>query len=41
MKKISSAAELLVHNDISRLPVIEKDSIVGIVERHDVLSGLC
>jgi CBS domain-containing protein len=37
---ISSAAELLVKHDVSRLPVVERDCIVGIVERHDVLSGL-
>jgi CBS domain-containing protein len=37
---ISAAAELLVKHDVSRLPVIEKDSIVGIVDRHDVLLSL-
>jgi CBS domain-containing protein len=37
---ISSAAELLVKYDVSRLPVIDGDRIVGIVDRHDVLTGL-
>jgi CBS domain-containing protein len=37
---ISAAAELLVKHDVSRLPVIEKDTIVGIVDRHDVLLSL-
>ena len=38
---ISSAAELLVKHDVSRLPVIDGDRIVGIVDRHDILTGLC
>jgi CBS domain-containing protein len=37
---ISSAAELLVKYDVSRLPVIDGDRIVGIVDRHDILTGL-
>ena len=37
---IGSAAELLVKHDVSRLPVIDEDRIVGIVDRHDVLKGL-
>jgi len=37
---ISSAAELLVKHDVSRLPVIDGDHIVGIVDRHDILAGL-
>jgi len=37
---ISAAAELLVKHDVSRLPVVEKDNIVGIVDRHDVLLSL-
>ncbi len=37
---IGSAAELLVKHDVSRLPVIDGDRIVGIVDRHDVLKGL-
>jgi CBS domain-containing protein len=39
-EKISSAAELLVKHDVSRLPVTDGDSIVGIVDRHDILAGL-
>jgi CBS domain-containing protein len=37
---IGSAAELLVKHDVSRLPVIDGNRIVGIVDRHDVLKGL-
>ena len=37
---IGSAAELLVKHDVSRLPVIDGERIVGIVDRHDVLKGL-
>jgi CBS domain-containing protein len=37
---ISSAAELLVKHDVSRLPVISGDHIIGIVDRHDILTGL-
>ena len=37
---IGSAAEVLVKHDVSRLPVIEGERIVGIVDRHDVLRGL-
>jgi len=37
---ISTAAELLVRHDVSRLPVIDRGAIVGIVDRHDVLAGL-
>jgi len=37
---VSSAAELLVKHDVSRLPVIDGDRIVGIVDRHDILTGL-
>jgi CBS domain-containing protein len=37
---ISAAAELLVKHDISRLPVLDGGSLVGIVDRHDVLAAL-
>jgi CBS domain-containing protein len=37
---IGSAAELLVKHDVSRLPVLDGDRIIGIVDRHDVLKGL-
>jgi CBS domain-containing protein len=37
---ISTAAGLLVHHDISRLPVVDSGSLVGIVDRHDVISCL-
>jgi len=35
---IRSAADIMVKYDISRLPVIENDAIVGIIDRHDVLN---
>jgi CBS domain-containing protein len=37
---VSVAAELLVKHDVSRLPVIDGERIVGIVDRHDILTGL-
>jgi CBS domain-containing protein len=37
---ISTAASLLVHHDISRLPVVDRGSLVGIVDRHDVIACL-
>jgi CBS domain-containing protein len=29
-----------VKHDISRMPVLEGDRLVGIIDRHDVLKGL-
>jgi CBS domain-containing protein len=37
---ISHAAELLVKHDVSRLPVLDGDTLVGIVDRHDILAAL-
>jgi len=37
---ISYAAELLVKYDVSRLPVLERDTLVGIIDRHDILAAL-
>jgi len=37
---VSTAAELLVQYDVSRLPVIDGDSLVGIIDRHDILAAL-
>jgi len=37
---ISAAAELIVRHDVSLLPVIEGEHLVGIVNRHDVLAAL-
>ena len=37
---ISAAADLLVRHDVSRLPVVQDGSVIGIVARHDVLAGL-
>jgi len=36
----AEAAALLVKHDVSRLPVVEKGRIVGIIDRHDILKGL-
>ena len=37
---VSAAAELLVKHDISRLPVLDGDRLVGVIDRHDVLASL-
>lgn len=37
---VQAAAALMVRHDISRVPVMESDRIIGILDRHDVLKGL-
>jgi CBS domain-containing protein len=37
---VSTAAELLVKHDVSRLPVLDGDHLVGVIDRHDVLAAL-
>jgi CBS domain-containing protein len=37
---MESAAALMVKYDISRLPVVDGDRIVGIIDRHDILKVL-
>jgi CBS domain-containing protein len=37
---LSEAADLLVQYDVSRLPVLDGDRLIGIVDRHDVVSHL-
>ena len=37
---VSTAAELLVKHDISLLPVMDGDHLVGIINRHDILAAL-
>jgi CBS domain-containing protein len=37
---ISAAAELIVRHDVSLLPVVEGERLVGVVNRHDVLAAL-
>lgn len=38
---MSEAAQLMVHNDVNLLPVVEASgNVVGIVTRHDILRGL-
>jgi CBS domain-containing protein len=37
---VSFAAELLVKHDISLLPVIRGETLVGIIDRHDILAAL-
>jgi len=39
-EQISTAAELLVMHDISLLPVVDRDQLVGVINRHDVLAAL-
>jgi CBS domain-containing protein len=37
---ISAAAELIVRHDVSLLPVVDGEHLVGVVNRHDVLAAL-
>ncbi len=37
---LKAAAELLVSRDVSRLPVLDGDKLVGLIDRHDVLRGM-
>ncbi|MCK9579952.1 MAG: CBS domain-containing protein [Methanoregula sp.] len=37
---ISAAAELIVAHDVSMLPVVDGENLVGVVNRHDVLRAL-
>ncbi|MDD1709207.1 MAG: CBS domain-containing protein [Methanoregulaceae archaeon] len=37
---VRTAADIMVKHDISRLPVMEKDQIIGIIDRHDILNCL-
>jgi len=39
-RPLADAARLMVDNDVSRLPVLDGDTLVGILDRHDVLAGL-
>jgi len=39
-ERVQKAAEMLVRHDISRLPVISGDDLVGIIDRHDVLNAI-
>jgi CBS domain-containing protein len=37
---VRTAADIMVKHDISRLPVMENDRIIGIIDRHDILNCL-
>jgi CBS domain-containing protein len=37
---VQSAAALMVRYDISRVPVMQSDRVVGILDRHDVMKAL-
>jgi CBS domain-containing protein len=37
---VSTAAGLMMKHDVSRLPVLEDDYLVGIIDRHDILTAL-
>jgi CBS domain-containing protein len=37
---IQVAADLMVRHDVSRLPVVKGDRIIGIIDRHDVLDAM-
>jgi len=37
---VSAAAELLVKHDVSLLPVLDGEYLVGVINRHDILAAL-
>ena len=37
---VRDAAALICRHDISRLPVVEGDGVVGIIDRHDILRAI-
>ena len=37
---VRTTADIMVKHDISRLPVMENDRIIGIIDRHDILKCL-
>ncbi|WP_321506099.1 CBS domain-containing protein [uncultured Methanoregula sp.] len=37
---VSSAAEMLVAHDVSLLPVVDGDHLIGVINRHDILAAL-
>jgi len=37
---LADAARLMVDHDVSRLPVVDEEALVGILDRHDILAGL-
>jgi CBS domain-containing protein len=39
-ERLAQAAANLVKHDISRIPVVEDEKIVGVIDRHDVLKAL-
>lgn len=38
--EVRTAADIMVKHDISRLPVMDGDRIIGIIDRHDILNCL-
>ncbi|OPX72911.1 MAG: Inosine-5'-monophosphate dehydrogenase [Methanoregulaceae archaeon PtaB.Bin108] len=39
-ESLQHAAEMMVRHDISRLPVLNGEDLVGIIDRHDVLNAI-
>jgi len=37
---LQQAVKIMVKHDISRLPVVDGDRLVGILDRHDVLKAV-
>lgn len=37
---LTTAAEMLVKHDIGRLPVLQENRLVGVIDRHDMLTAL-
>lgn len=39
-ESLQHAAEIMVRHDVSRLPVMNGDDLIGIIDRHDVLNAI-
>ncbi|WP_165394892.1 CBS domain-containing protein [Methanofollis fontis] len=39
-EEVSAAASMMVKHDLSQIPVMDGDTLVGIIDRHGVLNGL-
>jgi len=39
-ESLQHAAEIMVRHDVSRLPVMNGEDLIGIIDRHDVLNAI-
>lgn len=39
-ESLRTAAEMMVEHDLSQMPVLDEDALVGMIDRHGVLNGL-